>query len=57
MEKREAYRLPLFALVYHGCVVSYWYWGDYNNKLPALWGKRDLSNALYGASRIEGARK
>lgn len=45
----EAYRLPLFSLVYHGCVVSYWYWGDYNNKLPALWGKRDLFNALYGA--------
>ncbi len=45
----EAYRLPLFSLVYHGCVVSYWYWGDTNNKLPALWGKRDLFNALYGA--------
>ena len=44
----EAYRLPLFDLVYHGCVVSYWYWGDYNNKLPALWDKRDLFNALYG---------
>ena len=44
----EAYRLPLFGLVYHGCVVSTWYWGDYNNKLPALWGKRDLFNALYG---------
>jgi len=45
----EAYRLPLFELVFHDCVVSYWYWGDYNNKLPALWGKRDLFNALYGA--------
>ncbi|NLF99342.1 MAG: hypothetical protein GX565_04245 [Lentisphaerae bacterium] len=44
----EAYRLPLFELVFHECVVSYWYWGDYNNKLPALWGKRDLFNALYG---------
>jgi hypothetical protein len=44
----EAYRLPLFELVFHGCVVSYWYWGDANNKLPALWGKRDLFNALYG---------
>jgi len=44
----EAYRLPLFGLVYHGCVVSTWYWGDANNKLPALWGKRDLFNALYG---------
>jgi hypothetical protein len=28
--------------------VAQWYWGDYNNKLPALWDKRDLFNALYG---------
>ncbi len=41
------YRLPLWELVYHECVVSYWYWGDYNNKLPALWDKRDQFNALY----------
>ncbi len=42
------YRLPLWELVYHDCVVAQWYWGDYNNKLPALWAKRDLFNALYG---------
>jgi len=42
------YRLPLWELVYHDCVVAQWYWGDYNNKLPALWLKRDLFNALYG---------
>jgi len=42
------YRLPLWELVYHDCVVSYWYWGDYNNKLPPLWDRRDLWNALYG---------
>ena len=42
------YRLPLWELVFHDCVVSQWYWGDYNNKLPALWDKRDLFNALYG---------
>ena len=42
------YRLPLWELVYHDCVVSTWYWGDYNNKLPAIWDKRDLFNALYG---------
>ena len=41
------YRLPLWELVYHDCVVAQWYWGDYNNKLPALWDKRDLFNALY----------
>lgn len=44
----ENYRLPLWELVYHDCVVAQWYWGDYNNKLPALWRKRDLFNALYG---------
>jgi hypothetical protein len=42
------YRLPLWELVYHDCVVAHWYWGDYNNKLPALWDKRDLFNLLYG---------
>ncbi|MCX6951844.1 MAG: DUF5696 domain-containing protein [Verrucomicrobia bacterium] len=44
----QAYRLPLWELVFHDCTVSYWYWGDYNNKLPALWDKRDLFNVLYG---------
>ena len=44
----ESFRLPLWELVYHDCTVSYWYWGDYNNKLPKLWRKRDLFNALYG---------
>jgi hypothetical protein len=43
----HAYRLPLWELVYHDCVVAQWYWGDYNNKLPMLWDKRDLFNALY----------
>ena len=44
----ERYRLPLWELVYHDCVCAHWYWGDYNNKLPKLWRKRDLFNALYG---------
>ena len=44
----EKYRLPLWELVYHECVCAHWYWGDYNNKLPALWSKRDLFNVLYG---------
>ncbi|UCG57369.1 MAG: carbohydrate binding domain-containing protein [Phycisphaerales bacterium] len=42
------YRLPLWELVYHDCVVAQWYWGDYNNKLPSIWDKRDLFNILYG---------
>ena len=44
----EAYRLPLWELVYHECVCAHWYWGDYNNKLPDIWWKRDLFNVLYG---------
>jgi hypothetical protein len=46
----QRYRLPLFELVYHDCVISHWYWGDYSNKLPALWDKRDLFNLLYGTA-------
>ncbi len=42
------YRIPLWELVYHDCVVAQWYWGDYNNKIPKLWDRRDLFNALYG---------
>jgi len=44
------YRLPLWELVYHDCVAAHWYWGDYNNKLPAIWAKRDLFNILYGTA-------
>lgn len=43
----HAYRLPLWELVYHECVVAQWYWGDYNNKLPMLWDQRDRFNLLY----------
>lgn len=32
----ERYRVPLWELVYHDCVIAYWYWGDYNNKMPTL---------------------
>lgn len=42
------YRIPLWELVYHDCVIAQWYWGDYNNKLPKLWDRRDLWNTLYG---------
>ena len=53
----ETYRLPLFELVYHGCVVSYWYWGDNNDKFPACWLKRDLFNALYGVPPLYGFKR
>jgi hypothetical protein len=42
------YRLPLFELVYHDCVVSTWYWYDASNSIPAIWDRRDLLNVLYG---------
>ncbi len=42
------YRAPLWELVYHDCVVSQWYWGDYNNKAPEVWDRRDLFNIPYG---------
>ncbi|MBV9868036.1 MAG: carbohydrate binding domain-containing protein [Abitibacteriaceae bacterium] len=42
------YRLPLWELVYHDCVVAQWYWGDYNNKAPEVWQRRDLFNIIYG---------
>jgi hypothetical protein len=41
------YRIPLWELVYHDCVVAQWYWGDYNNKAPEVWERRDLFNTLY----------
>lgn len=41
------FRVPLWELVYHDCVVSHWYWGDYSNKAPEFWDQRDLFNVLY----------
>jgi hypothetical protein len=46
------YRIPLFELVYHDCVVSYWYWGDSSNRVPELWDERDTFNALYGTGPL-----
>ena len=46
------YRIPLWELVYHDCVVSYWYWGDYNNKMPEVWDRRDLFDMLYGVPPV-----
>ena len=42
------YRIPLWELVYHECVVANWYWGDATNKEPEVWPRRDLFNLLYG---------
>jgi hypothetical protein len=42
------FRVPLFELVYHDCVVSYFYYGDASNRLPEYWDQRDLLCILYG---------
>jgi len=42
------YRLPLWELVFHDCIVSHWWWGDCNSSAPAARALRDLWNILYG---------
>ncbi len=46
------YRVPLWELVFHDCVVSTWYWGDASDWLlradPENMARKDLFNILYG---------
>ncbi|MBQ0101736.1 MAG: hypothetical protein KBT31_02960, partial [Firmicutes bacterium] len=42
------YRVPLWELVFHDCMISYWYWGDSHNCCPDLMPLRDLFLNLYG---------
>ena len=42
------YRIPLWELIFHDCVVTSWYWGDSSNRIPEYWWKKDLFNILYG---------
>jgi len=61
------YRVPLWELVFHDCVVSTWYWGDSSDFLiqmdPSNQDKKDAFNVLYGtmpmlwANREGGWRK
>ncbi len=48
----HVYRIPLWELVFHDCVVSTWYWGDSNDFLlkaaPEVTAKKDAFNILYG---------
>ena len=46
------YRIPLFELVYHDCVVDYWYWGDYNNSAPCMAEARSLQHPLRHATNV-----
>ncbi|MDD4270800.1 MAG: glycoside hydrolase [Thermoguttaceae bacterium] len=46
------YRVPMFELVFHDCVVDYWYWGatnDYLHKFaPEITDRKTAMNVLYG---------
>ncbi|MBN2310616.1 MAG: hypothetical protein JXR94_16710 [Candidatus Hydrogenedentes bacterium] len=48
----HAFRVPLWELVFHDCVVSTWYWGDSSDFLleaaPEITAKKDAFNILYG---------
>ena len=47
-----AYRVPMFELVFHDCVVDYWYWGATNDYLhqfaPEITDRKTATNVLYG---------
>jgi hypothetical protein len=47
-----AYRVPMFELVFHDCVVNYWYWGATNDYLhefaPEITDRKTAMNVLYG---------
>ena len=45
-------RVPLWELVYHGCVQSYWYWGDSANCMPELMELRDMFCCLWGLPEL-----
>jgi hypothetical protein len=46
------WRVPLWELVFHDCIVSTWYWGDASDWLlqaaPEVTPKKDAFNILYG---------
>jgi hypothetical protein len=48
----HGYRIPLWELVFHDCIVSTWYWGDSSDFLltaaPEITPKKDAFNILYG---------
>lgn len=55
------YRVPLWELVFHDCVVSTWYWGDASDFLlmaaPEITPKKDAYNVLYGTIPLLWANK
>lgn len=57
----QAYRVPLWELVFHDCIVSTWYWGDASDFLldaaPEVTPKKDAYNVLYGTIPLLWANK
>jgi hypothetical protein len=55
------YRIPLWELVFHDCVVTTWYWGDTSDFLltaaPEVTPKKDAFNVLYGTPAMLWANK
>lgn len=55
------YRIPLWELVFHDCIVSTWYWGDASDFLltaaPEITPKKDAFNILYGTVPLLWANK
>lgn len=55
------YRVPLWELVFHDCIVTTWYWGDSSDFLlqaaPEVTPKKDAFNVLYGTIPILWANK
>jgi hypothetical protein len=56
-----ANRAPLFELVFHDCVVNYWYWGacsDYLHQvMPELTDRKTAMNVLYGTPPMMWSHK
>ncbi len=50
------YRAPLWQLVYHGCVQSYFYWGDSTGSMPDYIAQRDDLCRLYGEAPLYSFR-
>ena len=55
------YRVPLWELVFHDCIVSTWYWGDASDFLlaaaPEVTAKKDAFNILYGTIPLMWANR
>jgi hypothetical protein len=55
------YRVPLWELVFHDCVISTWYWGDSSDFLlqaaPEVTARKDAFNILYGTIPLLWANK